>query len=97
MNLRCHACGAAVEAVERIGRRDACPGCGEDLHCCRNCRFHDAGAYNECREPQAERQVDKQRANFCAYFEPTNAAAAAAGPSGAARSALDSLFAGRGK
>lgn len=52
----------------RVGRRDTCDKCGADLHACVNCRFHDSSAYNECREPQAERVLDKHVANFCDYF-----------------------------
>ncbi|MBN1363539.1 MAG: hypothetical protein JW976_01905 [Syntrophaceae bacterium] len=33
-----------------------------------NCSFYDAGAYNDCREPQAERVLDKARSNFCDFF-----------------------------
>ena len=40
------------------------------MHCCRNCRFYDPAYHNQCREPQAERQVDKERGNFCEYFDP---------------------------
>jgi hypothetical protein len=50
------------------GRKEECPACRSDLHCCKNCVFYDSGAYNECREPQAERVVDKERGNFCDYF-----------------------------
>ncbi len=39
------------------------------MHCCRNCRFYDPAYNNQCREPQAERQVDKERGNFCEYFD----------------------------
>jgi hypothetical protein len=35
-----------------------------------NCRFYDAAYHNQCREPQAERQVDQERGNFCEYFDP---------------------------
>ena len=52
-----------------MGRRDECPHCGADVHVCRNCRFYDATAYNECREPVAERVIDKERANFCPEFK----------------------------
>lgn len=54
---------------ERVGRRESCPKCGADLHCCRNCRFYDPTVYNECRETQAERVVEKEKSNFCDYFE----------------------------
>ena len=52
----------------KIGRQETCPGCGKDLHCCKNCIFYDARAYNSCREPQADRVIDKDRGNFCDYF-----------------------------
>jgi hypothetical protein len=64
----CHGCGAAVNARDGIGRRDACLSCGRDLRCCLNCDFYDPSCHNQCREPQAERQVDKERGNFCDYF-----------------------------
>jgi hypothetical protein len=35
---------------------------------CLNCRFFDVRAYNQCREPQAERVTEKDKANFCEYF-----------------------------
>lgn len=53
-----------------VGARDDCAGCGADLHVCRNCAHHDAGAYNACREPGAERVLDKERANRCDHFAP---------------------------
>jgi hypothetical protein len=90
--MRCAACGADLGRPERVGRRDACPRCGEDLHSCRNCRFHDRQASDECREPQAERVADKARANFCDYFSPAVAPAAAASGAAASRDALDRLF-----
>ena len=83
-----------LRSGERIGFRDACPGCGRDLHVCRNCAHHDPAAYNECRESSAERVGDRERANRCDYFAP-----GAAQPSAAqerARSSLDALFKGKG-
>lgn len=50
-------------------RKDTCPFCGRDLHACVQCQFYDKNAYNECRETQAERVVDKEKGNFCGYFE----------------------------
>jgi transposase len=92
--MSCAACEADLGGVERVGRRDTCPRCGADLHACRNCRFYAPRVAGECREPQAERVLDKTRGNFCDYFAP-----AAARPSGApapgsadARDALDRLF-----
>jgi hypothetical protein len=68
MERPCYRCGTPVASVERIGRRDVCLRCGSDLHCCRNCSFYDAAYHNQCREPQAERQVDKEAGNFCEFF-----------------------------
>jgi hypothetical protein len=31
--------------------------------------FFDPNSYNECREPVAQRIVDKEKANFCDYFK----------------------------
>ena len=65
----CFKCAKALDVPARVGRGDECPGCGADLKVCRNCRFYDPSAYNECAEPQADRVVDKEKANFCDYFE----------------------------
>ena len=89
----CHHCGAPIDARERIGRRDACPQCGSDLHCCRHCRFYAPGRHNDCLETQAERQVDKEAGNFCEYF--SLAEAQRAGKQSDPRAALDALFGGR--
>jgi len=64
----CHRCGHDIGRSERVGRRDTCLHCGMDLHCCLNCTLYDAAYHNQCREPQAERQVDKHVGNFCDYF-----------------------------
>jgi hypothetical protein len=91
--VSCARCGAALPAGP-CGRRDTCASCGADLHACIQCDFYAPGAYNDCREPQADRVVDKERSNFCDYFRP----ATGAGPKGAtsardeARARLDALF-----
>jgi hypothetical protein len=95
VNGSCHHCAGTVSLVERIGRRQACLHCGADLHCCRNCGFFDAGAHNQCREPQAERQVDKERGNFCEFFAFRDRPAATAPPSGDASAKLEALFAAK--
>ena len=65
----CHRCREILDLADYIGRRDLCPFCGADLHVCLNCRFYEPGAYNECREPQAERVLDKERSTFCDFFD----------------------------
>jgi hypothetical protein len=76
--VRCHACGAERDFDDPVGRSARCEKCGSDLRCCRNCRFYDESAYNECSETSAERVLEKDRANFCDWYSPGSAAAAAA-------------------
>ena len=68
--VECVACGTAIELAPgvRVGLRDTCPSCGADLHRCVQCRHYEPGAYNDCREPNAERVVDPERANRCDWF-----------------------------
>jgi len=92
MGSACWRCGAAIDTAGRVGRRDTCLACGTDLRCCRNCAHYEPTAHNQCREPQAERQVDKERGNFCDWFSPGTARKAAADPAAAAKAKLDALF-----
>jgi hypothetical protein len=64
----CFFCKKEIDIEDKVGRAESCPFCRSDLHCCLNCRFYDEKAYNQCREPQAERVVEKDKANFCEYF-----------------------------
>ena len=70
MEYYCFKCSEPVASGSAFspGRRDECSKCHSDLHVCRNCKHYDTAAYNSCREPQAERVVDKDRSNFCDYF-----------------------------
>ncbi len=90
--MRCVRCGLELPPGPYT-RRDTCPGCAEAIHACVQCVFYAPGAYNDCREPQAERVLDKGAPNFCEYFRPNEAAS----PSGvddrdAVRARLDALF-----
>jgi len=89
---RCHACGADYDATERVGFRDVCERCDADLHVCLNCRFHDPGAANACREEQAETVVEKNRANRCEWFQPGGGGRESGQGEEAARAKLDALF-----
>lgn len=68
IEVRCYHCGEILRFQERIGLREECPKCRNDVHVCKNCDFYDPTAYNECREPQAEVVREKDRANYCDYF-----------------------------
>jgi hypothetical protein len=91
---KCHVCVKVLEIRMPVGRRETCPFCGTDLHACLNCAFHETTAYNECREPQAERVIDKGRSNFCDFFVFRDAGAVdqEQGPVSSAKARLDSLF-----
>jgi hypothetical protein len=67
--MLCHKCKKEIDVPKTVGRKDTCPMCQADLRCCRNCRHYDPKYYNQCRESQAERVIDKERANFCDYFK----------------------------
>jgi len=88
----CAGCGADLGRPERVGRRDGCPRCHADLRTCRQCRFYDPSLANACREPQAERVLDKTRANFCDYFAAVEAPRPATAPAASPHEALARLF-----
>ena len=52
-----------------VGRSDTCPHCMADIRSCKNCQFYDPKAYNECRETNADRITEKEKANFCDYYK----------------------------
>lgn len=91
----CVFCGNLLSANE-FGRQDSCVKCGRDTRICKNCKHYDRNAHNECRENQADRVVEKERANFCDYFSPAmgrNAAGTLGNdPRAQARAAAEALF-----
>ena len=92
--MRCFACDSEIPlgSGDRIGFRDSCDRCGADLHVCRNCLHHDPSAYNECREPNAERVGDRERANRCDYFAAGEQRGGDGGDRDQARQSLEALF-----
>ncbi|HEY7752797.1 MAG TPA: hypothetical protein VH856_03180 [Steroidobacteraceae bacterium] len=92
--LLCWRCGAPVPPDRLpLSRTEECRACHAELHVCRMCRFYDITRSRSCAEPVADEVRDKERANFCGYFEQATgrhqpAGAAAEG----ARSALEALF-----
>ena len=95
----CFSCGrdTGLGPGDKVFRSDECPGCGAWTRVCLMCRFHDAAAYNQCREERAERVVDKERANHCDYFVLAGARAPGGDDAGAgAAAAAEALFKGGG-
>jgi hypothetical protein len=66
----CWRCGASLADLPMpLARLAECAACRADLHVCRLCEFYDKRSAKACREPVAEEVQDKQRANFCGYFQ----------------------------
>jgi hypothetical protein len=81
-----------VPLLGLVGRRDECPFCRADVHVCKNCMHFDPKAYNECNEPQADRVLEKERANFCDYFTPGNGTISATKSKDDLMNAAEALF-----
>ncbi len=90
----CHKCKNEINIPKTVGRKDACPLCQADLRCCLNCSHYNPSYYNQCIESQAERVLDKDRANFCDYFKFKDrvSKAMAEGDKSSIRKKLDDLF-----
>jgi len=88
----CHKCKSKLADDSFVGRQSQCPSCGADLHCCLNCSFYEIGAYNDCRESQAERVLDKSRSNFCDFFRFKEGINASGSVASTAQDKLEALF-----
>lgn len=90
--ILCFSCKKKIHILSPIQRRDECEQCGADLRACLNCKFYDKSSYNECRENSADRVKEKDRANFCDYFTPSNQEGEAKPESSTLRDAAEALF-----
>lgn len=71
-DLVCWKCGAALgDEPLPVQRLAECRRCGAELHVCRMCEFYDTAVAEECRESGTDPPRDKDRANFCDYFQPS--------------------------
>lgn len=69
MTRHCHQCGWEWTFRDLPGRSETCPQCRADLRVCLNCAFFDRRAAHQCRDGRTEPVADKDRANFCEYFD----------------------------
>ncbi len=67
----CWSCGTGLGRSD-YGRETNCLQCGKPTRVCRNCRWYDTSRPNACQEPVAEEVQEKERANFCTFFEPVD-------------------------
>lgn len=74
MEIKCYRCTTvlALELSSKVSRQEECPKCFSSIHCCKMCSFYDPKSYNECKEPVAQRVVDKEKNNFCEFFKLSN-------------------------
>jgi len=89
---RCVYCGTEIDLSVKVNIRDECPSCYRDLHACLQCRHYDRAAHNQCRENQAGWVADKEKANFCGYFEFGRDATEERESQDKAKKALEHLF-----
>ncbi len=92
--IACHKCKHIWTYEPPLERRAECPQCRSDSRVCQNCSYFDRGAHHECREEQAEWVKEKDRGNFCSYFEGRGSATPFGGEVSNAKAKLDELFGG---
>jgi hypothetical protein len=92
--LVCWKCGASLDSLSLpLSRTDECRACRAEQHVCRMCRFYDTRKAKSCAEPVADEVQDKDRANFCGYFEAAPGRfLPRSGAEDRSRAALDALF-----
>ena len=89
----CWKCAGPLQELQLpLPRHEECSHCRAQLHVCRMCLYFDAAAAQQCREPVAENVSDKQRANFCGYYQINPQAYAGLLDQAADSRKLDALF-----
>ena len=67
--LLCWSCGKPTGIVGKVMRADSCVECLADLRCCRGCRHFDPTRRFQCRENIEHAVVNKEKSNFCDFFQ----------------------------
>ncbi len=89
---QCYKCQEELVFETKIGRLDTCPNCAAYLHSCRNCRFWNPSAHNQCDENQGEFIRDREASNFCGFFQFRIVGEDNSAERNAAKSKLEALF-----
>lgn len=87
----CYFCGKEVP-FDKVGIRETCLNCRNDLHTCHNCKFYDETKNRQCQEPQALLVQDKDKYNRCDWFEFMGGVSDRAKRADSSRSKLEDLF-----
>lgn len=72
VGLLCWNCGRTTGIEGGVARSDSCPHCLADLRCCRGCRFFDPYSRFRCREHIETNIPNKEKSNFCDFFQMRN-------------------------
>ena len=73
--MKCYRCGASLADINLpFSRLEECPSCENYLHVCRMCVYFDTTVPRQCREDDADEVREKERANFCDWFKPSEQA-----------------------
>ena len=67
--LLCWNCGRPAGMTGTVTRHDQCQQCQADLRCCRGCRHFDPTRRSQCRENIEHPVRNKEKANFCDFFQ----------------------------
>lgn len=67
--LLCWNCGRPTGIEHKVARNDSCPHCLADLRCCRGCRHFDPTRRFQCKEKLDRNIVEKEKSNFCDFYQ----------------------------
>ena len=70
--LMCWNCGKPTGIQGKVMRSDSCVDCLADLRCCRGCRHFDPTRRFQCRENIEAPIANKEKNNFCDFFQMRN-------------------------
>jgi len=70
--LLCWNCGEPTGIRDKVSRADACVDCMADLRCCHGCRHFEPTRRFQCKEPIETNIPNKEKANFCEFFQMRN-------------------------
>jgi hypothetical protein len=65
---RCFNCSTTLQPG--VDFNGACPKCGAELHCCKQCNYFDPSTRFQCAKPIPVRIAIKDKANECTLFKP---------------------------
>ena len=67
----CWKCGKENN-IDSVFRNSECSSCHADLHSCKGCKFYAPGSHYDCKETVDSLVSDKEKANFCDFFQVGN-------------------------